>query len=623
MSDLVVSSSDDDDEADDTTEPLLKYRRVKASVVHILNGGPSTPNLHTPSVPSTSVPTSSSPLRPPDSVTCAHLHPSGALFLGTQSGMLYVLDHLGNEILHLSSHTARINDVSTDTSGTRVISCGDDGKVVVHSIPTNAKWSSPDVTASSVSSTTTSYGRPMLSATLDPLHSTKRERVFVSGSVDGRLRVNRRGWFTSNDTILHEGEGPVHSVRWTGSLVAWANDYGVKLYDYDRNQRISYIERPRPRMPSTKVFDARNCECCLYWEIPEKKLLVGWGDCWMVVQITEKTVTGGNPNGGSSDKNESVPSTSIVRSAEIVALHYTQDYVISGICNFGDDVALLAFVPPEELNEGDSSDEDDYDTRPLPGSTTNGTSSNNIRVRPSRPELRIVDRRTGEQLSEDMLPVYGFSKCNPRDYRLVSDQGGTSAAAAAAVSTAVSDTTQNQQMDPMAPDVLPSLYIISPKDIVVASPRTVEDHIKWALEHDQYDAALEIAEHAEPPLSKERLQNLAERYLAHLVHDGEFQQAASLCPRLLQYDVEMWCRWVLVFSEHNQLLLMGQQVPTTTCRLPPLTYEKILAAFIDETSSARGNGGEEGTFKMYKVEISVFWSTFTLIVVIIIIILFS
>ena len=58
---------------------------------------------------------------------------------------------------------------------------------------------------------------------------------------------------------------------------------------------------------------------------------------------------------------------------------------------------------------------------------------------------------------------------------------------------------------------LPSLYIVSPKDIVVASPRNVEDHIKWALEHDQYDQALEIAEHAEPPLSKERLQNLAER----------------------------------------------------------------------------------------------------------------
>jgi len=50
------------------------------------------------------------------------------------------------------------------------------------------------------------------------------------------------------------------------------------------------------------------------------------------------------------------------------------------------------------------------------------------------------------------------------------------------------------------------------------------------------------------------------RYLAHLVHDGEFSQAAALCPRLLQYDVEMWNRWVLVFAEHDQLLLIGTYV---------------------------------------------------------------
>ena len=50
------------------------------------------------------------------------------------------------------------------------------------------------------------------------------------------------------------------------------------------------------------------------------------------------------------------------------------------------------------------------------------------------------------------------------------------------------------------------------------------------------------------------------RYLAHLVHDGEFSQAAALCPRLLQYDVDMWNRWVLVFAEHDQLLLIGAYV---------------------------------------------------------------
>ena len=96
------SNASDDEDAEDTTEPLLKYRRVKASVVNILNGGPSTSTST-----STSTATTSS-MRPPDSVTCAHLHPA-ALFLGTQSGTLYVLDHLGNELLHLPSHTARIN----------------------------------------------------------------------------------------------------------------------------------------------------------------------------------------------------------------------------------------------------------------------------------------------------------------------------------------------------------------------------------------------------------------------------------------------------------------------------------------------------------------------------------
>ena len=538
-----------------TSEPLLKYRRVKASVVDILNGtSPSTTTTSATSSTSNVTPKAAAPVapsRPPDAVTCAHLHPT-ALFLGTQSGNLYVLDHLGNLLLHLPAHTARINRISTDNTGTRVATCADDGKVLLLAIPTTTTWSAPDLTASSVTTTTTSYGRPMLSVAVDPLHATKRERVFVSGSVDGRLRVNKRGWFTSNDTVLHEGEGPVQCVQWTGSLVAWANDYGVKLYDYDRHQRISYIERPRPRMASTRAFDVRrDAGCCMHWEIPEKKLLVGWGDCWMVVQITTTTTGGvggvggvggasgagpnGGPNGGGAAADSNAATTT-TRCAEIVALHYTQDYVVSGICTFGDDVALLAFVPPEEVQDDESSDEDDYDARPLATPTSSVLSNNDtsamIRVRPSRPELRIVDRQTGEQLSCDMLPVYGFSKCGPRDYSLVSDQGSdqfrdptraTNASSASSASSAsnassasrasnASTTSSASSSSSMAMDyTLPSLYIVSPKDIVVASPRNVEDHIKWALEHDQYDQALEIAEHAEPPLSKERLQNLAER----------------------------------------------------------------------------------------------------------------
>ena len=45
--------------------------------------------------------------------------------------------------------------------------------------------------------------------------------------------------------ILHSQEGPIHAAKWRASLIAWANDVGVKIYDTGSNQRLTYIERPR------------------------------------------------------------------------------------------------------------------------------------------------------------------------------------------------------------------------------------------------------------------------------------------------------------------------------------------------------------------------------------------
>lgn len=45
--------------------------------------------------------------------------------------------------------------------------------------------------------------------------------------------------------VLHSGEGPIHTVKWRNSLIAWANDAGVKVYDAANDQRITFIERPR------------------------------------------------------------------------------------------------------------------------------------------------------------------------------------------------------------------------------------------------------------------------------------------------------------------------------------------------------------------------------------------
>ncbi len=65
-----------------------------------------------------------------------------------------------------------------------------------------------------------------------------------------------QGWLGSKDAILHSGEGPIQEIKWSGSLISWANDLGVKVYDTTIHQRIAYIERPRSRCNDTPVISA-------------------------------------------------------------------------------------------------------------------------------------------------------------------------------------------------------------------------------------------------------------------------------------------------------------------------------------------------------------------------------
>ena len=46
--------------------------------------------------------------------------------------------------------------------------------------------------------------------------------------VHGTLAPSQ-GWLGARDNLIHSGEGPISRVRWAGSLVAWANNLGVKV----------------------------------------------------------------------------------------------------------------------------------------------------------------------------------------------------------------------------------------------------------------------------------------------------------------------------------------------------------------------------------------------------------
>lgn len=66
--------------------------------------------------------------------------------------------------------------------------------------------------------------RPMCCVALEPRFGKRNTRQFVSGGMAGQLVLHEKGWLGQKDIVIHSGEGPIWTVKWRGTLIAWAND---------------------------------------------------------------------------------------------------------------------------------------------------------------------------------------------------------------------------------------------------------------------------------------------------------------------------------------------------------------------------------------------------------------
>jgi hypothetical protein len=128
----------------------------------------------------------------------------------------------------------------------------------------------------------------------------------------------------------------------------------------------------------------------------------------------------------------------------------------------------------------------------------------------------------------------------------------------------------------------PLFYIVSPKDIVVARPRDVDDHITWLLQHDRYQQALEAAQANPTILKQHKLLDIGERFLKHLFERKEFAKAASYCPQLLQTNAPLWEAWIMLFAKHRQIKVISAYIPTSSPQLSDTIYEMVLNYFLVE-----------------------------------------
>ncbi|XP_074029511.1 vacuolar protein sorting-associated protein light [Leptinotarsa decemlineata] len=292
---------------------------------------------------------------------CIAVHPK-FICLGSDLGVIYILDHQGNSIKgkDLKAHTVGVNKISVDSNGEFLATCSDDGRVFIHSL------------FSKENNLYLNLGRLVKSVALDPYYfkhgSNKR---FITG--EDRLTLYERSFLGNlRQTVLCESEGSVKSMSWGENFLAWSSNIGVRVYDMTARCSLGLIKwEDHPGISIDKF------RCNLRWA-DSRTLLIGWVDTVRVCVIRKRSNT--------ELANKDLPEFLV----DPVSTFQTEFY-ISGIAPLDQHLVLLGF--PKELDENHKS---------------------------LRPQLFIVEYRDNDysDICTDSLSLRGYQDYGVNDYHL-------------------------------------------------------------------------------------------------------------------------------------------------------------------------------------------------------------
>ncbi len=286
----------EEEEEEEDVEPLLKYKRLGAA----LPAEDATDGI---------------------SSACSR---GKLIVLGMHSGAVWCLDahSSGGSRSKSKPHTCTVNAVSIDSACEFYASASDDGSVIVTNIATGETEKF-------------TYTRPILALAMHPQYKATRQHV--CGGKAGALTLNSKGWFTSKDTLLHQGEGSITAIAWQGVFIAWTNSLGVKIVDASTQQHITFIDRP-----SEDAVKSGACKCSLLW-IAHDTLIVAWGTLIKIARVRHREA---------GSRSEAAAPQLPARYCEITAILQT-DFLLCGVAPLGKHIVALGWSEDDDGEHGD------------------------------------------------------------------------------------------------------------------------------------------------------------------------------------------------------------------------------------------------------------------------------
>lgn len=237
------------------------------------------------------------------------------------------------------------------------------------------------------------------------------------------------GSSTGTDKVLHTGEGTISTIKWSlsGKYVLWVNEKGIKIarshLKLDNSEtglewkRISHTS-PRDRHGWEEIVAVQKARA--EWidrssldsdqdpalrrppsngttneaeKADFEEAVVGWGDTVWILRVT--------PGDGGSIVKEAAPAGRV----EITAVIRFDDCMIAGVSLYTPTLLLiLAYME----KKGSSSKKANEST----------PRSRSKRHNALKPELRMIDINTKEEVETDSLPVSRFESLASSDYHL-------------------------------------------------------------------------------------------------------------------------------------------------------------------------------------------------------------
>ncbi|WWC91761.1 uncharacterized protein L201_006708 [Kwoniella dendrophila CBS 6074] len=255
-------------------------------------------------------------------------------------------------------------------------------------------------------------------------------------------------------------------------------------------------------------------KCSLQWK-DDHTLVIGWADHIKIVRIR---------NRAKSQTTAGLPPLTV----EMTAI-YQVDCMISGLAQFNSSYVVLAYIAPDTY-ENEATD------NPI----------EQRRKAANRPELRLIEK--GEEINADSLSLTNYHMYGCNDYSLIKSQR------------------ENEDI----------FFVISPSDVILVRPRDEIDHIDWLIERERFSEALESAEELRKNHGNALdVKSIGLKYMNHLLAKGDFEQTASLAPKVLGQDSEAWEKWIYTFVQHQQLPVIIPHIPTKDPQLGKPVYEMV------------------------------------------------